>query len=47
MGDGGLAASSVTNKYNASENTVQHYYSKKQSAIIKKDSGKIKEKRKD
>ena len=46
MDDGGLAASSVTNKYNASENTVQHYYSKNQSAIIKKNSGKIKEKKK-
>lgn len=47
MGDGGLAASSVTNKYNASDNTIQHYYSKKQSATIKKSNGKIKEKRKD
>lgn len=47
MSDGGLAASSVTNKYNASENTIQHYYSKKQSATIKKNSGKIKEKRKE
>lgn len=40
MGDGGLAASSVTNKYNASENTVQHYYSS--SGKPKKDNSKIK-----
>lgn len=47
MGDGGLAASSVSNYYgSAGENTVKHYYSgsKDSSGKPKKKKAKIKAK---
>lgn len=40
MGDGGLAASSVTNTYQPSQNTITHSYAGK--ANVKKKPGKMK-----
>lgn len=40
--DGGLAASSVTNMYQPSQNTITHNYAGKGSAKVKKKDGKMK-----